>query len=315
MFVGRGYSSGGIQMDERVKVARLSVASNTSLVLLKLAAGLAMGSVSVISEGIHSGLDLLAAVIALFSVRVASRPADEVHQFGHGKIENVSGVIEALLILVAAVWIIFEALRKIMLAEAIESPGLGILVMGFSALVNFLVSKALFRTARKTDSIALEADAVHLRTDVYTSIGVLAGLLLLKITRLAILDPLVAIGVALLIVKASYDLIRQAFVPLVDARLPCEEEEAIIEIIQRYSEEFVEFHKLRSRKSGAERHVDLHLVVHRDRPVSQVHEVCDRIEADIHERFPLTTVLIHVEPCPEDCQECPERCNQSLPGF
>ncbi|MCL5045768.1 MAG: cation diffusion facilitator family transporter [Actinobacteria bacterium] len=302
-------------MDERVKVARLSVASNTALVALKLAAGLAMGSVSVISEAIHSGLDLLAALIAFVSVRAASRPPDENHQFGHGKIENVSGVIEALLILIAAIWIIFEAAHKILGAGAIESPSLGIAVMGISALVNYLVSNALFRTARKTDSIALEADALHLRTDVYTSVGVLAGLLLLKITGLVILDPLVAIGVALLIIKASYELTRQAFVPLVDARLPREEEEAIVGIIQNYSEHFVEFHRLRSRKGGAERHVDLHLVVHGNLPVSQVHEVCDRIEADIHERFPLTMVLIHVEPCPEDCRKCSGRCNQSLSGL
>lgn len=283
-------------MDPRVKAARVSVMSNAALVTVKLAAGLTMGSVSVISEAIHSGLDLVAALIALLSVAQAARPADERHQFGHGKVENVSGLVEALLILVAAAWIIVESYKKLVGGAPVEALALGMAVMGASALVNLFVSRYLFRVARATDSIALKADAMHLSTDVLTSVGVLGGLTLMRLTGFRLLDPLAAIAVALLIVKASVELSAQAFSPLLDIRLPRDEEQEIIGIIGRYQGDFVGFHRLRSRKAGAERHIDLHLVVPDDRHVGDVHAVCDRIEADIKDRFPASHVVIHVEP-------------------
>ncbi|NMA14692.1 MAG: cation transporter [Clostridia bacterium] len=274
------------------------------LVILKLFVGILMGSVSVLSEAIHSGLDLIAALIAFFSVKRATQPADEQHQFGHGKIENVSGVIEALLILVAAVWIIIEAYKRIVQGVAIESIHLGILVMAFASLVNFFVARYLFRVAKKTDSIALKADAMHLSTDVITSIGIMAGLIFIKITGIQMLDPLFAIAVAILIMKASYDLTKEAFSPLLDAKLPDEEEEAIVNIIKTYSDSFIEFHNLRSRKSGSERHIDLHLVVPHSKPVQEVHGLCDHIEDKISDLFPSSHVLIHIEPCNKECTNC-----------
>jgi len=291
-------------MDPRVRAARVSVASNTTLVVLKLAVGLMMGSVSVISEAIHSGLDLAAALIAYFSLKQAAKPADDHHQFGHGKIENISGLTEALLIFIAAVWIIYEAYEKLVYGVNVQSVALGMAVMGFSALVNYLVSRNLFQVAEKTDSIALKADALHLSTDVITSLGVLMGLGLMKLTGIQLLDPLVAIAVALLIIKAAYELTMQAFWPLLDVRLPPEEEEAVVEIIRRHEGAFVEFHELRSRKAGAERHIDLHLVVLPDQHVSDVHEVCDRIERDIQGQFPSSHVLIHIEPSNDSGEEC-----------
>lgn len=296
-------------MDTRVKAAQVSVISNSALVVLKLTAGLFMGSVSVISEAIHSGLDLVAALIAYFSLRQAARPADEQHQFGHGKIENISGVIEALLILLAAFWIIWEAGKKFLHGGQVESVGLGIGVMGLAALVNFFVSRYLFRVAGETDSIALKADALHLSTDVLTSLGVMAGLVLIKITGLQIFDPLVAVLVALLIIKASYDLTKEAFSPLLDTKLPEEEEKDIINIIRRYQDNFVEYHKLRSRKSGSERHIDLHLVVPHNKPIKEVHLMCDQIEEEIEIRFSSSQVLIHAEPCDNECVECSAQIN------
>lgn len=291
--------------EKKVHAATLSVVSNTFLVAGKVSVGLFTGSVSILSEGIHSGIDLVAALIAFFSVQESGKPADERHRYGHGKIENISGTVEALLIIVAALWIIFEAADKLRHGAAVEQLGLGLAVMGVSAVVNIFVSAKLMRTAKATDSVALEADALHLRTDVFTSLGVLIGLAAIKLTGIALLDPVAAIGVALLIIKAGVDLTRQAFFPLVDVSLPADEEREIIDIIESFSANYLEFHKLRTRKAGPERHIDLHLVVPQELPVRQVHSLCDLIEAEIKRRFPGSHVLIHSEPCePGQCEKC-----------
>lgn len=299
-------------MEEKTQVALLSVASNTFLTLGKVTIGLASGSVSILSEGIHSGIDLLAAFIALFAVRESGKPADSRHAYGHGKIENVSGTIEAGLIFVAALMIIIEAIKKV--REIIGGAGghvddlglgLGMLIMGVSAVMNVIVSTKLMRVAKRTDSVALEADALHLWTDVYTSCGVFIGLLLIKITGWAILDPIIAFGVALLIIKASVELTKKAFSPLVDVSLPDEERAIIAEVLLFHADEFIEFHKLRTRKAGAERHADLHLVVAKFTSVVDVHDLCDLIEQEINARLKGTHVLIHAEPCSPKDVPCP----------
>jgi cation diffusion facilitator family transporter len=204
-------------MNPKIRVARISVISNSCLIAIKLTVGLISGSVSILSEAIHSSMDLIASVIAFFSVKVSDNPPDSRHPYGHGKVENISGVIEALLIFVAAVWIIIEAIKKLAGGHfIIESLGLGSLVMVISAIVNTLVSRALYKVAKQTGSVALEADALHLKTDVYTSLGVAAGLVLILLTDIYWLDPAVAICVAGLIIKEAWDLIRKAFSPLLD---------------------------------------------------------------------------------------------------
>ncbi|MEW6032166.1 MAG: cation diffusion facilitator family transporter [Bacillota bacterium] len=302
-------------MRPAVRAAGLSVVSNTGLVAVKLVTGLAMGSVSVISEAIHSALDLVAALIALFSVREAARPPDETHAFGHGKIENVAALVEALLVFAAAGWIVLEAARKLLGAVRVEALGLGVAVMAGSALVNYLVSEHLYRVARETDSVALKGDAVHLRTDVYTSVGVAAGLAAIHFTGLTVLDPLIAIVVALLIVRVAWRLTREAFRPLLDVRLSDDEEARVREIVGSFAKEFVEFHKLRTRRAGPERHIDLHLVVHPDHAVSEVHELADRIETALREWWERTSVLIHIEPCRRapDCDRCGNPCEPPPP--
>ncbi len=291
-------------MNEKIRAARLSIASNTILTLGKLGVGLVMNSVSVISEAIHSGLDLVAALIAFLSVRESSKPADERHRYGHGKFENVAGITEAFLILVAAAMIIYNAYPKLYGGVEIHSLGLGAAVMGISATVNFFVSRELMRVARKTESPALAADAWHLRTDVYTSLGVFAGIIAIKVTGLAVLDPLIAIGVALLIVKAAVDLIRDSMRSILDVRLPEVEEQAIKEVLEEHSTQFVEFHKLRTRRAGSQRYVDLHLVVPRDWAINKVHDICDEIEKDIRGKLQDVHILIHTEPCGRCCTDC-----------
>lgn len=280
-------------MSEKVKTARLSILSNCCLIVIKLLAGLISGSVSILSEAIHSGMDLLAAVIAFFSVRLSDTPPDMEHPYGHGKYENVSGVIEAFLIFIAAGWIIYEAVYRIIAPAPVENVEIGAAVMAVSAVVNILVSRKLYKVAKKTDSIALEADALHLKTDVYTSLGVAAGLLLLWITGWHLLDPLVAIAVALLILWESYKLMKNAFSPLVDTSLSVEENQIIREEISRRG---FSFHKLRTRKSGSFRFAELHLEMPENMELKDVHRICDEIENAIVTRIRNIDISIHVEP-------------------
>lgn len=308
-------------MEVKTKAALFSVISNTILVILKLVVGIITGSVSIISEAIHSGLDLAAALIALFSVRVSSLPPDEQHRYGHGKVENVSGTIEALLIFAAAVWIIVEAVDKLMSRTPVEMLGYGVLIMAISAAANWAISTYLYRVAKATNSIALEADALHLRTDVYTSAGVMVGLGLIYITGYEVIDPLVAIGVAILIIKASIGLTRVAFMPLLDTALPEKEELVVRDILEGYQREgkVNGFHKLRTRQAGADRHVDVHLVLPGNLDLLSVHDLTENIEMEIKEQLENTTVVIHMEPCcsesGKDCSVCETYLEMLDPGL
>lgn len=290
-------------------VALLSVISNITLVILKLIVGLVIGSVSVISEAIHSGVDLLAAVIALFAVRTSGQPADREHPFGHGKIENVSGTIEALLIFLAAGWIIWEAIQKLIHPHGLDKVGWGAGVMLLSAIANLFVSHRLFKVGKETDSVALQADAWHLRTDVYTSVGVMAGLALIWVAEAAFpgehfhwIDPVAAIFVALLIIKAAYDLTIQSARDLLDASLPDEEEEWIRNYLSRDNLGIKGFHRLRTRKAGSDRFVEFHLLVSPDMSVEESHRIADGITGEIKSRFAgKTLVTTHIEPCDGNC--------------
>ncbi len=281
-------------MNAKVKIARLSILSNTLLIIMKLAAGLVSGSVSIISEAIHSSMDLIAAIIAYFSVRVSDNPPDSRHPYGHGKIENISGVIEAFLIFVAAVWIIIEAIKKL-LGEKIEleSIALGSAVMVISAIVNAYVSRRLYKVARETNSVALEADALHLKTDVYTSVGVAIGLGLIMVTKINWLDPVVAIIVALFIIKESFQLLTKAFTPLLDTAW---EEEEIEELESKLKRMDVNYHDLRTRVAGNYKFLDLHIQIPEDVSVGSAHKYCDKIENELTECYDNLTVTIHVEP-------------------
>lgn len=298
-------------MDTQVKTraAAISVASNFCLMIAKFIIGVLSGSISVISEAIHSGNDLIAAVIALFAVKESSKPPDDKHPFGHGKIENISGTIEALLIFVAAIMIIKEAIEKIIVGGENIEPTWGLLVMGISALLNLVISSYLLKVGKEHHSIALEADGMHLRTDVYTSLGVFIGLLLIKITGLQIIDPIVAIIVAALIIKAAYDLTRKAFVPLLDTALEEQHLQAVQHVLAEHQYLYVEYHELRTRRSGREAHIDLHLVIDPQTSVQEAHDLCDTIEKSICERVPFSSVLIHVEPSTEvySTTKVPER--------
>lgn len=281
-------------MNTKVSIARLSILSNTLLIVLKLAAGIISGSVSILSEAIHSSMDLIAAVIAFFSVRVSDNPPDSRHPYGHGKIENISGVIESLLIFVAAVWIIVEAVKKLLGVKIeLDSIALGSVVMFISAVVNIFVSRKLYKVARATNSVALEADALHLKTDIYTSLGVAVGLGLIILTGISWLDPVIAILVAIFIIKEAYQLMARAFTPLIDTAWSVQEIEELEKTLNRLN---VSFHDLRTRAAGNYRFIDFHIQIPEDVSVGNAHKYCDKIENELTLIYKNLTVTIHVEP-------------------
>lgn len=283
--------------------ARLSVISNCVLTAGKLIVGIAIGSIAVIAEAIHSGMDLAAAAMAFLSVRKASEPADLTHPFGHGKFESLSAIIEGALIFAAAAGIVWVAVRRLTDGGGeVSLPLAGGAAMAVSAAANVLVSAVLFRVARSTESPALEADAWHLRTDVYTSVGVLVGMAGISLTRAlhlsggGLIDPIAAVIVALAIIHAAWDITRQSLGQLTDRTLPAEESSLVEQLIAEHYPQFVNYHRLRSRRSGSERHIDLHLVVPPDTHVSDAHALSDHLEEDIRRALPNVQVLIHVEP-------------------
>lgn len=289
---------------EKQNVARLSILSNLFLTLAKLITGLSIGSVSIISEGIHSGMDLLASTIAYISVRKSSQPPDADHAFGHGKYEDASGLVEALLIVLAAGIIIWEAFDKLINHEADVSTELlyaGMIVMGISALMNFFVSQRLMKVAKKTDSIALESDAWHLRTDVLTSAGVFAGLVLIWITNLTFLDSVIAIIVAFMILREAHRLIKRTFADLMDGSLEEHEVEKIEEIICRYADDYTNFHSLKTRRAGSDKFIEFHLMMPHAAPLDSAHKVLQKIENEIKAEIPRSTVIVHLDPCDGRC--------------
>ena len=291
-------------------VALLSVVSNSVLVLFKTIVGVLIGSVSIISEAIHSGMDLLAAIIAMFSVKTSHIPADDVHPFGHGKIESISGLLEALLIFVAAFWIIFEVIKKMSSAQAIESPGWGVAVMLASTVINMIVSRKLFKVGKEAESIALQADAWHLRTDVYTSAGVMVSLAIIWIANFFFneleihwLDPVAAIFVAVFILRAAYDLTHHALRDLMDTKLPPEEETWIRDVIINQKPAVHGFHQLRTRRAGNSRFIEFHIKVDPQMTVVSSHDITRKLKQTIRERFSPSTITIHIEPCDGKCTD------------
>lgn len=268
-----------------------------------------MSSAAVLAEAVHSGIDLLAAVFAFWAVRQARRPADVCHSYGHGKFDALSGAIEGLLIFVAAGYIIYKGILKIMGGGEVERLGLGAATMALSGIVNFFVSRHLFAVARRTGSVAVEADGHHLRTDVWTSVGVFVGLGLIWVTGVHLLDPIIAIGVAVFILRAAWSVTRKAAADLLDKSLPAAEEARIARIIREGHPHWLGFHRLRTRRAGPRRFIDLHLVTCRDISVQTAHEFTEDLETDIKKEYPGAEVITHVEACeapPEDCDsKCP----------
>jgi cation diffusion facilitator family transporter len=281
----------------KLRTASLSVASNSGLILLKAIAGTVTGSVALLTEAVHSSIDLVASIVAFFSVRKAGEPADESHRYGHERFENLAAAIEGVLILVGSAVIAFEAIRRLLGHGSVRFVGFGIAVVGISILVNLVVSGLISRTARSTDSAALYGDAAHLRTDALTSAGVLIALVLVKLTGAQWLDPAIALVVAASIVFTGVRLLLRSSRVLVDEALPPEEVAEIRQSIEELAPHgVVGYHELRTRRAGARRYVDMHVQFRAGTSLEDAHRVAHELQDLIGNRLGDADVLIHLEP-------------------
>ena len=277
--------------------ATLSIVSNSLLIALKIAAGAITGSIAIITEAVHSSIDLVASVVARVSVRKADEPADAEHQYGHAKAENLAAAIEGMLILVGAGVIVYEASRRLTSGGEIENIGFGIAVIAISAVVNLVVSTYLYRQARAHDSPALEGDAAHLRADAATSLAVLLGLVLIEVTGFEQLDSIVALMVASAIVYTGVRILTRSSRVLMDEALPREELDIVRKLIADYpGPELEGFHKLRGRRAGSARYIDLHLQFQAGTSLERAHAVAHELQAEVRRQTPASDLLVHIEP-------------------
>jgi cation diffusion facilitator family transporter len=292
--------------------AKLAIVAVSLLIVIKTAASIVTGSIAIRADAIHSVIDLFGVVIGYTGIKIASRPPDESHPYGHGKAENIAGVVIAAMIFIAAIIIAYQAIVRLIAGGVVELVPLGIYVTAAAIAINLLVSWYSLKVARATESIALEATARDLLADVLSSAAVLVGLILVQFTGIFILDPIVALLVAILIGRTAFLTMKKSFGGLMDIRLPQVEEDEIVAIIKRHGDLIAGFHKIRTRKAGSQRHIDFHLVVSKDISVERAHRLCDQLEKEIEERLYDTSVTIHVEPCDGNCEKCatsPDLCH------
>ncbi len=289
---------------------RLLVGVVVGLLLLKLAVGWLTGSISIFAQAADSLLDLFAGIITLFAIRIAARPADEEHPYGHGKVEDIAGVAQGFLIGVVGVLIIYSSTRRIIEGTSVELAGVGMGAMLVSIAVSIFLSRHLLKVSRATGSVALEANARNIAADVYSALAVLIGLVAVRLTGLGIIDSIIAIGVAIYILKIAYDTMRKPLSGLVDTKLDPAQEAVIKDCLTKYSQQVVDFHALRTRRAGSQCYIDLHLVMDKNIALLQAHEVCDRIEIEIRTSLPGSSVTIHVEPCNDECGQCSVVCSK-----
>ena len=291
----------------KTRAAGLSIVSNSLLIMLKVAAGVLTGSIALITEAIHSAVDLVASVVAFFSVNKAEQPADADHPYGHAKVENLAAALEGVLIVLGAAVIIFESVRRLDAPPKLGSLGVGIAVIALSVVVNLAVSTWLYRQAHVHDSPALEGDAAHLRTDAFTSVGVLVGLILVQVTGVNVLDPIVAIVVAGAIIFSGVRIVSRSSRVLVDEALPEQELDEVREAVESHgAPEILGFHKLRARRAGSHRYIDLHVQFRRGTSLERAHALSHELTDAINQRIHGADVLIHLEPEDTALREAPD---------
>ena len=296
---------GGEILATKEGVAKLAIFAISLLIVMKVVASILTGSISIRADAIHSIIDLSGAVIGYIGIRISGKPPDERHPFGHAKAENIASVVIAGLIFAAAGTIVYEAVKRLIVGVALELVTIGIYVTAAAIVINVIVSWRALRVSKSSDSVALEATGRHLLADVLSSCAILVGLILVRLTGLTILDPIVALLVAILIGRIAYLTMKKAFGGLMDTKLPETEEETIRSCITEHTGQVLGFHELRTRKAGSQRYIDFHLVVPKQISVEEVHKLCDHLEQDIRRRLSHTSVTIHVEPCSEECDQCP----------
>jgi cation diffusion facilitator family transporter len=297
-------------MTERIKspkiaAASLSIFTALTLAILKLLTGLFTGSLAVLTSAIDSLLDILMSGINLMAIRHAEQPADEGHPYGHGKFETLATVFQSFVIAASGVWIIYEAIQRMIETSPIKQTGIGIAVMSVSTVASIMISRHLRKVAKETDSSALEADALHFSMDVYTNLALLTGLVLITFFDLPWLDPVMSILVAIYILFESLRLLRQGMRDILDEQLPETVRHEIEELINDHKDELFGFHNLRTRRAGSQKLIDFHLTVCKHLSVEEAHDVTEYLEKKIGEKITGTDVTIHVEPCRR--HDCPGR--------
>ncbi|MBI2854947.1 MAG: cation transporter [Chloroflexi bacterium] len=287
-----------------IGAVKLSMVVVISLILLKLVVSVLSNSISIAAQATDSVLDIVSIAITYVALKMSITPADEKHPFGHGKAEGLAAMIQAILVLGAGGFIIYSAIQRIVRGTAIQ-PDEGMAVMGVSIVASYLLSRHLRLVAKATGSTAIDASARNIGADVYSAVGVLLGLLLVRLTKLVILDPIVALIMAGFVLKAGYEVTVRAFHEIVDYSLPRGEQEVLDSCLRAHEDQLVGYHSMRSRRAGSERFIDLHLVMPRDYSVEKAHAVCDHLEQDIRQKIANANVTIHAEPCnSEDCVRC-----------
>jgi cation diffusion facilitator family transporter len=283
-------------MTASVRIAAISLAITVSLLVLKLIVGVISGSIAVLSDAIDSGTDLVGGTAALVSVRVAAWPADEDHPYGHGKIESVSASVAATVIAIGGGFVAYQAVRRLIVGSPDIDVGLALAPMVIAVAANVVLAFYMRREARRARSLALASEATHLQTNVIQAGAVIIGLAVVGISGQRLFDPLVALGLAAYMGWTALGLAREALTEIMDEALPDEELRAIHDVIVAHEDDIRGFHRLRSRKAGPARHVDMHLVVDPRRTVEEMHTVCDQIEREIGEQLAGVTITIHLEP-------------------
>ena len=289
---------------------KLLIGAVVGLIVFKVAVSWLTGSISILAQAADSLLDLFAGIITFSAIRIAAKPADAEHPYGHGKVEDIAGVVQGVLIFIAGGLIIYSAVRRIIEGSTIELAEAGIAVMAVSIVVSIFLARHLLSVSRTTGSVALEANARNIATDVYSASAVLVGLAIVRFTGLNILDPVIAIGVATYILKVALDIMRKPISGLIDEKLPPSQQAVIEDCLRKYSREVSGFHALRTRRAGSQSYIDLHLVMARDISLEQVHKICDRIEVEIQSALHEASVTIHAEPCNNECEQCSAICSK-----
>ncbi|MFZ0088752.1 MAG: cation diffusion facilitator family transporter [Solirubrobacteraceae bacterium] len=290
-------AAGGAAGPTKTRAAGVSIASNTGLIVLKVAAGLVTGSVGLLSDAVHSLMDLIASLIAWASVRKADAPADASHRYGHEKLEDLSAGAQALLLLFGAAFIAVEAARRLINGGHLDKVGIGIVVAGLAAVVNLVVSTYLARAGRSTGSPALHANAADLRTDAIVSLAVFVSLIVITLTGAGWIDPIVGLLVAAAIGRTGLRILVDASRRLADEALPPDELAALQQVVEStIGDEVVGYHDLRARHVGSHHQVDLHLQFGAGTSLERAHYMSHQLQDRIVARLPGTTVLVHLEP-------------------
>jgi cation diffusion facilitator family transporter len=289
---------------------KLLIGVVVGLIIFKAVVSWLTGSISILAQAADSLLDLFAGIITFSAIRIAAKPADAEHQYGHGKVEDIAGVVQGILMFIAGGLVIYSAIGRIIEGSIIELAEAGIAMMVVSIAVSIFLSRHLLSVSRTSSSVALEANARNIASDVYSASAVLVGLAVVRFTGLNILDPVIAIGVAIYILKVAIDTIRNPISGLLDEKLPPSQQAVIEDSLRKHSREVSGFHALRTRRAGSQRYIDLHLVMARDISLEQAHQICDQIEVEIQNTLRKVSVTIHAEPCDNECEQCSAICSK-----